>query len=433
MPTESPHADTQLLIRVPDAAPLAPAPAPAVRPASRLRWLDALRALAVLAVVFEHATDYLAPGLKQATRPFAHAGFFGVALFFMVSGYIVPASIERRGNIRHFWIGRMFRLYPAYLFVIGAVLLLSVWKPKATPRAFHEHPGTTLLSHLTMLQDMHNGVGIQVQFWTLTYEMMFYMLVTAVFLFGVHRFSAEIAVLLSAAAVALGNVLPARMLNSNPLELRNLVIVTAVVMLAGIVAVSSRRMAVVIGGAVLLVALVLGLLGTNQENGPWEGFIILALMFTGTALYRAEQGQISVGRAVTAVAAVLAASVFAAFQYGHIWDMVAITGAAARNSWLGAVVLALAVFGLGMAGRNLPIPGWVGWIGTVSYSIYLTHMFLLRTFGTWLVESRSEGIPARIGVLLVYLAGTLLVSWLCYRLIELPFQSLGRRVAKRFA
>ena len=79
----------------------------------RLRRLDALRGIAVLAVVYEHFGSYLIPDLKFATSQYAHAGTFGVMLFFLVSGYIVPASIERRGSVRNFWIGRVFRLYPA--------------------------------------------------------------------------------------------------------------------------------------------------------------------------------------------------------------------------------------------------------------------------------------------------------------------------------
>ena len=42
-------------------------------------------------------------------------GKYGVLLFFLVSGYVIPMSLERHGSLRRFWIGRLFRIYPAYL------------------------------------------------------------------------------------------------------------------------------------------------------------------------------------------------------------------------------------------------------------------------------------------------------------------------------
>ncbi|WP_436522717.1 acyltransferase family protein [Actinoplanes sp. HUAS TT8] len=390
---------------------------------ARMRWLDALRGLAVLAVFFEHVTDYLAPEVKHATRSVAHAGIFGVTLFFLVSGYIVPASLERRGDLRRFWTGRLFRLYPAFLTVFAMAVLLSWWRPGVVPAGLREHTGTTVLSNLTMLQDMLGGVNVQNQFWTLTYEMFFYLLVTAAFVVGVHRFSVEIALLLAAAAVVLGGVLPSGVFTGDP---RNVTVVAAFVLVAGVVAVCRGRAVVVTGGAVLLTVLVFGLLGVNQPGGPWEGFVILAVMFTGTALYRAERGQISVRRALLAVAGVLGAAIFAVYRYGGIWDMVGLSDGLARSSWLSAVALAFAVFGLGRMSRR--IPRWLSWLGGVSYSVYLTHVLVLRLLGEQLIAARAGGVPARLGWAGVCLVVTLVVSWVGHRLVELPFQSLGRRL-----
>jgi len=154
----------------------------------------------VLAVVYEHFGTYLVPGLKLATTRWVHAGTFGVMLFFLVSGYIVPASIERRGNVRDFWIGRVFRLYPAFLVTIAIAALLALLGPGWVPASLSEQPATSVLAHLTMLHEVIGAENLQHQFWTLAYEMVFYLLVTVVFVAGVHRFSAEIAVLLAGAA-----------------------------------------------------------------------------------------------------------------------------------------------------------------------------------------------------------------------------------------
>src|SRR4051794_2081867 len=85
---------------------------------SRLAWLDAIRGVGASAVLLEHLLYRFLPGL----RPYwFNLGMYGVLVFFLVSGYIIPASLEHRGDVRAFWIGRFFRLYPLYLLVTGLV------------------------------------------------------------------------------------------------------------------------------------------------------------------------------------------------------------------------------------------------------------------------------------------------------------------------
>ena len=412
-----------------DQATETPVETPAGPAAPRLRWLDALRGIAVLAVVYEHFGSYLIPDLKAATTGWVHAGTFGVMLFFLVSGYIVPASIERRGRVRDFWIGRAFRLHPAFLVAVAIAVLVGTFGPGWVPESFAERPTTSLLAHLTMLHEVIGVENLQHQFWTLAYEMVFYLLVTVVFVLGVHRFSAGIAALLAGAAVALGGVLPARVLAADPPAVRNLAVLTALVLVAGIVAVGNRRRAVMLGGAVLLGVFVLTLLGVNQRAGGWEGFIILAVMFTGTALYRAEQGRTPVRHAVAAVAVVLVAAVGSVYRHGDMWHMV---GRFARErAWLGGLVLALAVFGLGMLLRRRAVPGWLAWLGAVSYSVYLLHYVVIYLTKQWLVPAQDAVWWQRAGLAAGYLAVLLGASWISYRLVELPFQRLGRRVIRR--
>jgi peptidoglycan/LPS O-acetylase OafA/YrhL len=413
-----------------DQAGVNPVEAPA-RPAVRLRWLDALRGIAVLAVVYEHFGSYLIPDLKFATSRYAHAGTFGVMLFFLVSGYIVPASIERRGSIRNFWIGRVFRLYPAFLITIMIAVLIARFGPGWVPASFGDQPATTVLGHLTMLHEVAGVQNMQHQFWTLAYEMVFYLLVTVVFVFGVHRFSAEIAALLAGAAVALGGLMPSRLIAADPLSLRNLVVVTALVLFAGVVAVSGKRPAVALGGAVLLGVFVLALLGINQRAGGWEGFIILAVMFTGTALYRAEQKQTSWVRAVLAVLAVVAAAIGSVYAYGDMWHMVGADRFPVERSWLGGLLLAFAFFGAGMVLRHRRVPAWLSWLGAISYSVYLLHFVVIYLTKGWLVPYQDGAWWQRSALAAGYLAVLLALSYACYRLVELPFQSLGRRVVKR--
>src|SRR5215469_6079063 len=90
------------------------------RQPDRLAWLDALRGVAALCVVADHGSGLvLWPGQAFASR-WLDLGQYGVFVFFLVSGYIIPASLERKGSVRGFWISRTFRLYPLYLFAIAA-------------------------------------------------------------------------------------------------------------------------------------------------------------------------------------------------------------------------------------------------------------------------------------------------------------------------
>src|SRR5579875_535438 len=104
---------------VPEAAPVPVSPAAAADqpapPRRRLAWLDALRGVAALAVVYDHASYQFLVPVRDVITAWIDPGEFGVFVFFLISGYIVPASLERRGSVRGFWVSRLFRLYPAYI------------------------------------------------------------------------------------------------------------------------------------------------------------------------------------------------------------------------------------------------------------------------------------------------------------------------------
>src|ERR1700734_4273227 len=101
----------------PSQAPQAPQPAATSATGSgsgtgsRLAWLDVMRGLAALAVVFNHFGYFLPPAVKNPVYQWINPGDYGVFVFFLISGYIVPASLERKGSVRTFWVSRLFRLY----------------------------------------------------------------------------------------------------------------------------------------------------------------------------------------------------------------------------------------------------------------------------------------------------------------------------------
>ncbi|MGW7455635.1 acyltransferase family protein, partial [Streptomyces sp. NPDC054787] len=100
-------------------------------------------------------------------------------------------------------------------------------------------------------------------------------------------------------------------------------------------------------------------------------------------------------------------------------------------AWSFAYVAAWAVFIAGMLLRKRRFPRWLSWLGAISYSLYLLHSPVIHAMN-WLLEGRApiESWTGRAVQLSAFTAVLLVLSYLSYRLVELPFQNLGRRVLK---
>lgn len=377
----------------------------------RLAWLDALRGIGAMAVVAEHMLPWLAP----AARPYwFNLGMYGVMVFFLVSGYIIPASLEHRGDVRTFWVSRIFRLYPIYLLVIAAVLVAALLGVPVRPEV--QADLAAFAAHLTMLMDVVNGAGIVDTMWTLSYEMVFYLLVTALFTAGLHRRSGPIAVLFGLVAVGTGLVVTAPLLPGPPAA-----VVSAVVFVAGLTCLITGRGRVPAAYLLGLTALALLLLGSRVI---WFGAAILAVMFTGTTIYRWERGRGPLWP-VAAVAALVGVAPVWAPQAGWWWVQ--------PGPWLTTLALAAATFAGAMALRRRRVPRALVWLGLISYSVYLLHHPVLRWFGGFTGDVRSADAVVQVALIALYLAVVLALSRVTYGLVELPMQRLGRRIGARMA
>ncbi|QMU75951.1 acyltransferase [Streptacidiphilus sp. PB12-B1b] len=408
------------------------AAAAAARPAAaRLGWLDALRGIAALAVVFQHAGPTLFDDAYRHSHQYLDAGIFGVFLFFLISGYIVPASLERRGDLRAFWAGRIFRIYPLYLVVFAAALLLLPRAHAGVGTAVFQHPWLSLAADGILLQDLlgvPNGLDVA---WTLCYEMVFYFLVSALFLCGWHRRSAPAASGFAAAALFAGGLLPVGLLvPSLPATERTVAVAAATVVAALACILSGRRAAVRCGVAALgLLGLVLVLV--DGRSAAFESTMILATMFTGTAIQRAERGQIRRRYAVACCAFVFTAGLLAGDRYaGTRLNLIWTTSA---FSWCTAFAAAWLVFGAGMLLRRRRTPAWLSRLGAISYAVYLLHVPLLHAV-QWLLTDIGwapyRDLPAEFGCTALFLVVLLALANALHRWVELPGQRLGRRLLK---
>ncbi len=395
---------------------------------TRLAWLDLLRGIAAMVVALHHATYYFTPNARAKMGDWFDPGLYGVLVFFLVSGYIVPASLERHGHVRRFWISRLLRIHPLLIVACGVTLLPFLMGVRGLRAGLAEYdPVTAVVAHLTMLQDVlavPNAINV---LWTLSYEMVFYLLVVALFVTGLHLRSASIAVLLASAALVVGGVLPMAML-SRTVGVSWTVTLTALLLAAAITGSVSGRPAVRVAGGLTGGVLAITLVCLNGRVGPWEGLAILSVMFTGTALYRAERGQITRRSAALACGLVLTGVTVAGIWHARL-GMSPDQAKSFQVYWPGSILLAAVTFTLGWAVRHRRIPRWLSGLGAISFSLYLLHPVLL------MISDQLGGTPDGddVGRLALFILVLIVVSTLTHRYIELPCQRLGRRMAGRSA
>jgi peptidoglycan/LPS O-acetylase OafA/YrhL len=395
---------------------------------SRLAWLDVLRGLAALAVVFNHFGYFVPSSLNSPVYQWINPGDYGVFVFFIISGYIVPASLERKGSVRTFWVSRIFRLYPLYLLAVGIALALY-FVHMGSLRGEGTDPATSVLSQMLMMSNVLSGQNLPNVVWSLSYEMIFYLLLTALFMARVHGRSSRYALAFGAAAVALGGLLPQAYFTNNLWSPRIIALVADLVVLTGLaVAVAMRGMPRVVG-AVLAAMVGLTLLAFNGSwLLPWEALSILALMFTGTMLYRAEQGRYPWRKAIPLAVAVLGMAI-AAGLWHHVGGYGKPSSTWEREYFM-SLFLAGLTFAIGLALRHVRWPRVLTWLGLISYSVYLLHPLLIEVYRhfSWTAH-HSFWVQVLIDAL--FLAILLAVCSATYLLVERPMQGVGRRLARR--
>ncbi|MGY1708528.1 acyltransferase family protein [Geodermatophilus sp. SYSU D00758] len=327
--------------------------------------LDGLRAVAALLVVGYHAA--------LTTWPL-DVGWAGVAVFFVLSGYLITrlSLADEAGpgfSFRSFWIRRVTRIVPLYVLAVSAYTVLPFlgedgggWSAVAR----------TLPYYLTFNGEFVADGPMSVA-WSLGIEEKFYLLwpVVAFALLAGRRARLQ----LTAAAAALG-------------------LVTAVLLpvpgLAGYAG-------LLVGAAVALLERRCGWTGAGMR-GP------LARPVAGWAA------------ALAVVAVLLGANLPGDDRtvYLVLCPLV-------------AVLLLHLVHGRSAVVRFLGTPA-MRWLGRRSYGIYLVHPLAL----TACAKALPAGLPAHeLWAGLGCLALTLLAADLAHRLVETPFIRLGRRWSAR--
>ncbi len=285
----------------------------------RLAFLDATRGLAASIVVLAHIGPLVSDSFAWTYVHLVDFGQLGVVLFFLCSGFVIPASLEREASLKTFWIKRFFRLYPLFWVSLLAAFAYAVLGVKENG----DLTTSDWLANITMAAPAFGADLALPPYWTLVYELLFYGFASAMVLLRISHLSVELSMITSAVGITLALLVP--------------------------------------------------MPPADQLNG---GIFWIGTMFTGAVLWRWYSGQVRAGVAAACVLGTLSVGVLTALTslhgitrdddpfHSHMWPLII--------AWVGAYVLFFAF----LATRRRPIRVLVS-LGTISYSMYVLHELVL--------------------------------------------------------
>jgi peptidoglycan/LPS O-acetylase OafA/YrhL len=171
-------------------------PPPATSPQlSHVAIIEPLRGIAAFAVCFYHFTNGNKGLLANDNhlRQLGAYGHFGVEIFFVITGFVIPYSMFMRSyrlkDSLSFFLRRLKRVEPPYLACIALIIVLNSVS-EITPgfRGLSKsYTVLQLLSHVGYLTAICGQTWLTPVFWTLAIEFQFYLLIAFVYPLITHR------------------------------------------------------------------------------------------------------------------------------------------------------------------------------------------------------------------------------------------------------
>ncbi len=333
--------------------------------------LDGWRAIAILLVLFEHASFH-------AFRPvgWTRLGGHGVQIFFVLSGFLITGKLLEDSSLRRFYVRRAFRILPVVLAYLGAVVIIGIILHRI-PISWREISISLLfVRNYPYIPHPETGAGwFTAHLWSLSIEEQFY-------------------IIWPLALLKMGKGIPRR-----------------------------QALAAMLLFAFCVFALVCIHFARVTHLGGWQWMPNLSFggLIVGSVL-RIAFSEAAAAKAVTRILSrrsmIMVAALFVYIAIFHdrltifdplICGFAVCTTLLEPNAWVGRVLEFSAL----------------RWIGRLSYSLYIWQQLFLG-FG---VVFRPFGVFSRFPV---NLASLVAVACASYYLMERPLMRLGHNLARRF-
>ena len=350
---------------------------------AELLCVQRMRGLAVLIVLVVHIEDIAMrlPQWGQGHSFFSqHIGYSAPDMFFVISGFIM-SYITFSGSAfrpRQWLVSRFIRIYPMYILFTLLAAGLWLYNPSMTMGSGAHTASTVAQSALIIPQA---GLPLLFVGWTVEHEIVFYAIVFLTACFLRPRWLLGVLWLLSALALARWLYQDATGTQIWDWHLTSLYMVQFAM-----------------GASVYRY-------WTTHPANPWAWPAAFALALFAVGVAWAESGNINQEQPLRVVA------------FGGAYSL-----------------MLLALLNIERAqkatGRFAARRGPLVWVGDASYAIYLTHPFVLASFGK--LFPHLETTPVTTALCLVALAtATMGVGLLTHVLLEKPIIELGKVLSGR--
>ena len=153
----------------------------------RLNSIQMLRGFAAIAVMLLHTSDHINSFFKKRFAwDFFSVGWSGVDIFFVLSGFIITyihfEDLQRKSNVQSFFKKRFNRIFPIFWVILFIYGLLSILTTKSIS---HEFIFNFIRNFF--LIDAPATERIIVVSWSLTYEVIFYLIFGGCILLGMGK------------------------------------------------------------------------------------------------------------------------------------------------------------------------------------------------------------------------------------------------------
>lgn len=153
-----------------------------VQSSQRFKFLDGLRGIAALWIVFYHFNNLF---LKRSLQPLpdllnwvCNQGYLGVEIFFILSGFVIAYSLRNQtitfDYLGKFIIKRSLRLDPPYWIILGCLLMLQLKNAYFKPGFEGGMSSTEVWASVFYLSDFLQTPRLLAVSWTLALEIQFY-------------------------------------------------------------------------------------------------------------------------------------------------------------------------------------------------------------------------------------------------------------------